>query len=224
MILRLIFSFVLLVPGLTVAADRATIESILALKEAQYGLPEGFLFTLAEIESGYSPFAVNVDKESFFFNSEEELISSLIGIARNPHMVKVSRGEGHSPTRYFRRSEDSALALIAELAERGLGDQIEYRHLETASTDLCVLQVNFKAHGRRGFDTVNDILDVETCIDYGAGYLSAMIEQHGFMHGVGCYNYCRYDNRHHRAYIERFRQAHVNRTGNDPFLLSELKN
>lgn len=198
-------------------ANTSLIEQIHRV-EAEYGLPHGYLVTIAEIETNFDPLAVNVNGIPFHFNSKSSLVSGLKGIAANPYLVSV-RNNGEL-THFFRKTRQSAEALSDQLMSEGLnvvergGDR--WRRLETSSTDLCVLQVNYQVHAGTDFHTVEDIVDLEHCLSFGARYLSQMIERFGVKMGPGCYHYCDTDSIHYQRYTARFKRAYERRFGIDP--------
>lgn len=198
-------------------ANTSLIEQIHRV-EAEYGLPHGYLVTIAEIESNFDPLAVNVNGIPFYFNSMPSLVSGLKGIVANPYLISVRNTD--EVTHFFRKTRESALAFSNQLAAEGFTlverDGQRWRRLETSSTDLCVLQINYKVHAGTDFHTVEDIVDLERCLSFGAQYLSQMIERFGLERGPGCYHYCDTDSIYYQRYSARFKRAYERRFGVDP--------
>lgn len=198
----------------------------LAEAESKYGLPSGFLVTIAAIESRFSNSAINVDGVSFWFEDEKEAIDMLYNITRNPYLLRVKRLDG-SEFKFFANSEATAQSRVEEFVRRGYQvikqmdpkskEMRDFRLLNTRSTDVCMLQINNHAHIRDNFKSINQIMDIDTCISYGAQYLARMIERHGPKNGVGCYHNCYIGRAHHNRYLSAFEQAYQAIYNRSPF-------
>lgn len=193
--------------GFAVVDIPGDIENKLYAAEVKHGLPHGYLITLASNESNFSNSAMNVDGVSFFFDNEHQAIRSLYLITKNPYLVQFTNEDG-TESKYFAKSESHALLKSQEYQSLGFSvkkfNGNSFKKLNTISTDVCILQINNAAHIRDNFKSINEALDIDTCIEYGAKYLKYQINKHGLKNGVGCYHNCYIGEKHHSGYIERF--------------------
>lgn len=198
----------------------------LAEAEAKYGLPSGYLVTIAAIESRFSNSAINVDGVPFWFDNEVQALDMLYKITRNPYYIRVLLPDGKG-VKYFANSESTAEIRVAEFEARGYKvikhinsktkEEASYRLLNTRSTDVCMLQINNHAHIRDNFKSINQIMDLDVCISYGAQYLARMIDRHGNKNGVGCYHNCNIGQSHHTRYLSNFEKAYRALFNQSPF-------
>lgn len=192
-------------------ADQIRLVNKLELAEKKYGLPSGYLVAVATIETLINNYAFNVDGVGFHMSSEKEVISALYNITKNPYLIRAKTPEGKE-LKYFTSTEISAKTRVDQLKAEGFSIRTqkgqEYRRLTTITTDVCVLQINNKYHVRDQFRSINEVLNEDACIDYGARFLSTLIEKHGLKNGVGCYNTCRIGSEAHQIYVQRFEEAY----------------
>lgn len=150
---------------------------------APLGIDATFLRAICEIESRCNPWAVNINGEGFQPKSKADALMLIKSTQNRPWLLKLQYA-GDEPTRSFFPSEAAARSALKSIrkANKALGivppNTTEIRWLDTRSTDIGLMQINYLFHGRH-FESMDQLFDPEVNVGYAAKYLSDLLQQHG---------------------------------------------
>ena len=149
---------------------------------AKYDLSAELLRSIALVESKMYPWAVNINWESFRLDSPYQAVQFIHRVQKSPWLLRVDyKGESH---RLFFRSGLAAQKALDDLHARAkfLDTEVPYqweiRKLDVRSVDIGLMQINWKFHGRH-FDSMLQLFDPATNLDYAARYLKSLLKEHG---------------------------------------------
>lgn len=190
---RLLLSAIISLGLIPINEAYCDIKDKISFYEAKYKLPHNLLLAMALTESRLNPWAINIDGIPVFPASKSDALSILKSVASG-NLYGIYLQNGSLRKSGFYRSKDEAAHNLLKYtnlkwkAIKNKGQSI--RKLNPINSDVCLLQINYKYHGDTGFDSVNDMFDIDKCIKYSAKYLSTLINRHGITKGIGCYNTC----------------------------------
>jgi len=149
---------------------------------ARYQLSPALLRSIATVESKMYPWAVNINWESFRPGSPYQAVRLIHRVQKKPWLLRVDYAE-ESQRMFFSTGRDAQLALRSLLKDnKQLGierpKQWEIRKLDVRSVDIGLMQINWKFHGRH-FDSMMQLFDPATNLDYAARYLKRLMKEHG---------------------------------------------
>ena len=162
--------------------------------EVKYGLPKKILKAIATVESELHPWTLNIDGIPVFAKDKVEAVQVLkFAASSHPYGIAYRDKIGNVKSGFYRSSTEAKKA-IKRLSDRGLrpmkinGSTIN--KVNAFNSDLCIMQLNYRYHGKTEFLTANEVFNLNKCIDYAGQFLSSLIERHGLDKGIGCYNGC----------------------------------
>lgn len=140
------------------------------------------LRSIALVESNMHPWAVNINWESFRPESPYQAVQLIRRVQKRPWLLRVMYKDS-SHRLFFPTGRDAQLALQDLLARAKFLDteapqQWEIRKLDVQSVDIGLMQINWKFHGRH-FDSMQQLFDPATNLDYAARFLKALLKEHG---------------------------------------------
>lgn len=166
----------MLLPALAPAAD------LFERTAARHELEPEMLRAIAKVETNLYPWAVNINWESFRPESPYQAVRLIRKVRQNPWLLRVTYSNGSN--RLFFPSGPAARHALDGLRHRAalLGIeapfQWEIRKLDVRSVDIGLMQINWKFHGEH-FDSMEELFDPATNLDYAARFLSLLLKQHG---------------------------------------------
>lgn len=188
----------------------------------KHGISETVLRSICEIESQNNPWAFNVNGEGFHPSSLAQALNHIENIQPRPWLLKLSF-KRQAPTRLFYPSEkDAQLALsdiVRDAKQWGFEKphQSSIRLLDVRSTDIGFMQINWLFHGRH-FESMADLYNPATNIDYSARYIKKLIQRHGSMSKAVAFYHS--NTQHYQAiYLDNFwpvYQKHILLARGDP--------
>lgn len=175
---RLLIVVLLTVPALTLADDSDLFQRV----ADRHGISVELLRSIAQVESGMHPWAVNINWEGFRPHSQWEALELIRNVRKRPWLLRVYYGDD-SQRMFFSSGQEAqqalqALLARAELLDTGKPHQWEIRKLDVRSVDIGLMQINWKFHGRH-FDSMAELFEPDANIDYAARHLKALLEEHG---------------------------------------------
>ncbi|OUS29954.1 hypothetical protein A9Q99_07805 [Gammaproteobacteria bacterium 45_16_T64] len=150
-----------------------------------HGVSETVLRSICEIESQHNPWAFNVNGEGFQPENLRQAVTQIENIQSRPWLLKVYFGKGPA-TRIFYKSKRHATQALNDIKQDAkqwgftAPQNTSIRKLDTRSTDIGYMQINWLFHGRH-FDSLTHLYEPATNIDYAARYLKKLIRRHGSM-------------------------------------------
>ena len=147
------------------------------------GIDATFLRAICEIESQRNPWAVNINGEGFQPKSKADALTLIRSTQNRPWLLKLHYS-GEEPIRSFFPSESAARSALKSIlkANQEIGiaspKTTEIRWLDTRSTDIGLMQINYLFHGRH-FESKDQLFDPEVNVGYAAKYLSDLLKRHG---------------------------------------------
>ena len=169
-----------------------TIRSKIHEAEVMNGIPSGLLLAIAKIETGLTNWAMNIDGISVFVKNKKQAITVLKTVA-STHRYGVQGKKNGVIFAGFYQSEREAINRSQQLKHKKQLVRVrnkDYTKVNPIYTDVCVMQINYRYHGSDNFKNVDEMFDLDKCIQYAAGFLSKLINTHGIKEGIGCYNGC----------------------------------
>lgn len=163
---------------------------------ARHGVSADLLRAIAKVESAHNPWALNIngadcqDKGNphfirgqwLFCDSRSNSIAILLHASKNPWLLSA-KGPNGATLYIWAKHEDHAKSLAA----RNHLDVIKIKRKNVLSTDIGIMQVNWRAHGGNILDT-SLLFNQEYNVDYGAKFLADLISRHGKEVAVGMYH------------------------------------
>jgi len=149
---------------------------------ARHALSADLLRSIALVESAMYPWAVNINWESFRPESPYRAVQLIRNVQQRPWLLRVDYTDT-SHRLFFHSGRDAQQALQSLLARVKLLDterphQWEIRKLDVRSVDIGLMQINWKFHGRH-FESMQQLFDPATNLDYAARYLKRLLKEHG---------------------------------------------
>ncbi len=203
---RLLVLLLLLLPGAS-ALGADLFERTAARHELQ---PE-LLRAIAKIESNNYPWAVNINWESFRPESPYQAVRLIRKVRQNPWLLRVDYENGSN--RLFFPSGPAAQKALAGLRQRAalMGieppHQWEIRKLDVRSVDIGLMQINWKFHGEN-FESMEELFDPATNLDYAARFLGQLLKQHGDLESAVAH-YHSSTLQFQEIYLKNFREAYA---------------
>ena len=185
-------------------------EDLYESTAARYHLSARLLRSIAEVESQRYPWAVNINQESFHPASPKQAVRLIHRVQKKPWLLRLDYAEG--PHRmFFSSGRDARLALVSVQKEaRKLGiehpTQWEIRKLDARSVDIGLMQINWKFHGRH-FDSMLQLFDPATNVDYAARYLKSLLQEYGNLEKAVAF-YHSNTQEYQDRYLEYFRNVY----------------
>jgi len=185
----LLFLLVILTP----MPSYAKYDGYFSYYENKYKLPKNILKAISIVESKTLPWTMNIDGVPVYANSKNQAVTVLKHVARS-HRFGIAYKQGERVKSGFYKTEKAAKKALK--AKTRLGAKILkinkrfINKVNPKNSDICLMQVNYRWHGKDNFRSVNEMFDPEKCINYAAKYLSTLINRHGLDKGIGCYNGC----------------------------------
>lgn len=149
---------------------------------ARHELQPELLRAIAKVESNLYPWAVNINWESFRPESPYQAVRLIRKVRQNPWLLRVDYANGSN--RLFFPSGPAAQKALAGLRRRAVlmgiepPHQWEIRKLDVRSVDIGLMQINWKFHGEH-FESMEELFDPATNLDYAARFLGQLLKQHG---------------------------------------------
>lgn len=173
----------LLALGFLLLAGMAQAEGDLFERTAKrHQVSAELLRSIALVESAMHPWAVNINWESFKPESPYQAVQLIRRVQKRPWLLRVMYKDS-SHRLFFHTGRDAQLALQdlrarAKFLDTEVPHQWEIRKLDVRSVDIGLMQINWKFHGRH-FDSMQQLFDPATNLDYAARYLKSLLKEHG---------------------------------------------
>ena len=211
---------------LSTTAQGGDIGSIYEQAAIKHGLAPTLLSTIGAIESSHSPYALNVDEESFWPDTPAGALAVLSTIQAKPWVAHIHTPDNTGSliaTRAFFPTRGEALSWMAAVNESRLAwghtvtqrsdskggaphsDIATLRKIDLANTGLGLMQINYRYHGFKA--DYERWLDPHFNAEYAASYLRSLIDEHGSVEAAVRYYCCGGKGDFQKVYLQRFRSA-----------------
>ncbi|HVL01636.1 MAG TPA: lytic transglycosylase domain-containing protein [Dongiaceae bacterium] len=167
---------------LTVPVTAALGGDLFDRTAARYELEPELLRAIAKVESNLYPWAININWESFRPESPYQAVRLIRKVRQNPWLLRVDYADRSDrlffPTGLAAQQALAGLRQRATLLDIPAPHQWEIRKLDVRSVDIGLMQINWKFHGEH-FESMEDLFDPATNLDYAARFLRQLLKTHG---------------------------------------------